>query len=256
MNGTAHRDLAPDAPPLTSVLIWQEVAMSQDTSIPVGLCQCGCGRATKVAVKTRRGRGYQKGQPMPYALGHHSRTRPPFRWETRGDVVVLFLTHPNGSPVEALIDATDFEAIRDKHVWVVERRRTCYVQVQLSDRKDYLHRMLLNAPPKVPVDHDNHNGLDNRRANIQVSTPRRNSLNAQLRRDNRSGFRGVTWDSTREKWRVEIAGSGIGRFDDVVEAAHAYDAAARARYGAFAQVNFPRVGERGVDGFVRMEGGA
>jgi hypothetical protein len=45
---------------------------TNDSTIPLGLCQCGCGQATKVATRTRRARGDFKGQPQRYVLGHNS----------------------------------------------------------------------------------------------------------------------------------------------------------------------------------------
>ena len=55
--------------------------------------------------------------------------------------------------------------------------------------------------------------------------------------------------STREVWRATICVAGekrlLGRFADPVDAAKAYDDAAREHFGPFACVNFPRSGERG-----------
>ena len=42
-------------------------------NIPFGYCQCGCGRKTNLAPKTERARGYVKGQPLQYIIGHHGR---------------------------------------------------------------------------------------------------------------------------------------------------------------------------------------
>ena len=52
------------------------------------------------------------------------------------------------------------------------------------------------------------------------------------------------WEPEREKWRAKITIFGvrrhIGRFDDEVEAAQAYDEAALENFGEFARLNFPR----------------
>lgn len=39
----------------------------------VGLCQCGCGEATKLAPKTDRRSGWIKGQPLRYLKGHQTK---------------------------------------------------------------------------------------------------------------------------------------------------------------------------------------
>lgn len=58
-----------------------------------------------------------------------------------------------------------------------------------------------------------------------------------------SRFRGVTWDYRRQKWMAKLKANGkfvnIGRFADEVEAAQAYDAAARIHFGQKAKLNFP-----------------
>lgn len=44
-------------------------------SIASGLCLCGCGRSTPLALQTRADRGTVKGRPLRYLPGHARRTR-------------------------------------------------------------------------------------------------------------------------------------------------------------------------------------
>jgi len=44
-----------------------------DTTIPVGLCQCGCGQRTPLASQTRADRGQRKGEPVAFVTGAHGR---------------------------------------------------------------------------------------------------------------------------------------------------------------------------------------
>lgn len=48
--------------------------MNENTIEP-GFCHCGCGRKTRVAPRTDRTKGWTKGEPLKYALGHNG-TRP------------------------------------------------------------------------------------------------------------------------------------------------------------------------------------
>lgn len=44
--------------------------MSQDTPIPLGLCQCGCGQATRVAPENDASKGWVRGEPLRFVRGH------------------------------------------------------------------------------------------------------------------------------------------------------------------------------------------
>jgi hypothetical protein len=64
----------------------------------------------------------------------------------------------------------------------------------------------------------------------------------------RSGYRGVSWDRARRKFRARIGTDGetnLGYFDSARAAARAYDEAARLRY-RHPFLNFPRIGEKRV----------
>ncbi len=45
----------------------------EQTTTPTGLCQCGCGKATKLAAVTRADRKQIRGQPLLYRQGHGRR---------------------------------------------------------------------------------------------------------------------------------------------------------------------------------------
>jgi len=64
-----------------------------------------------------------------------------------------------------------------------------------------------------------------------------------MSRSNTSGFKGVYWQKAAKKWAVTISSGNstiyIGIFEDVLQAARAYDEAARKLYGEFACLNFP-----------------
>jgi hypothetical protein len=61
--------------------------------------------------------------------------------------------------------------------------------------------------------------------------------------NNTSGFKGVSFHKQAGKYWAKITIDGVrhslGLYDDPVEAAHAYDAAARKLHGDFASPNFP-----------------
>lgn len=91
------------------------------------------------------------------------------------------------------------------------------------------------------TDHENRNGLDNRRSNLRIATPRQNIMNKGIQKNNHSEFKGVHRED--KKWRAQIKVGKklivIGLFDEVEIAAKAYDAMARQYFGEFAFLNFP-----------------
>ena len=104
-----------------------------------------------------------------------------------------------------------------------------------------MHNLILGVKG---VDHINHDGLDNRRANLRPATPRQNNHNERPRTGSSSPFKGVAWDGRwRGRWQAHIAIDGrrqsLGRFPTEEAAARAYDAAALATQGEYAWLNFP-----------------
>lgn len=103
-----------------------------------------------------------------------------------------------------------------------------------------LHQLLM--PDAEMVDHDNGDRLDNRSANLRRCTAQQNAFNRTAVAAGTSKFKGVSWDSSREKWISSIQHNGktkhIGRFDSEDGAAKAYDAKAAELFGEFAKLNF------------------
>jgi len=104
-----------------------------------------------------------------------------------------------------------------------------------------MHRLIMNAPDDLQVDHIDGNGLNNRRSNLRLATPSQQAANRNRWKSPRP-FRGVRWVPRKKKWRAEITIDGkvrhIGYFHDPIVAALAYDKRAVKQFGEFARPNF------------------
>lgn len=151
----------------------------------------------------------------------------------------------------AIVDNDDVERI-SAYAWTLSDKG--YAVTTTRDgrvtRHIKMHRLLMGVAADVDVDHINRNRLDNRRENLRAATKSNNMHNRVLPRASRSGYRGVV--EHRRQWQAKIGIRGgyvlLGAFTSAEEAARAYDDAARRLHGAFARLNFPRVGERSADG--------
>lgn len=95
-----------------------------------------------------------------------------------------------------------------------------------------LHRIILNAPKGMTVDHRDGDGLNNRRENIRLATDQQNIRSFQRKRKGKtSRYRGVWWSKPQRKWIASIMireGDGWirafrGEFHDEHQAALAFN---------------------------------
>jgi hypothetical protein len=138
-----------------------------------------------------------------------------------------------------------------QHKWrVLVFPHTCYAitYIRFAPGKNgryvaYLHRFILGLGKgrKPEVDHKNHNGLDCRRSNMRVCTSGQNKQNSRYRGKSKSGYRGVFSSGKRWYASIQIDGKRYDseRFDDVLDAARAYDRMALEHHGEYAVLNLP-----------------
>lgn len=146
-----------------------------------------------------------------------------------------------------LFDEED-EPIALKYKWFINvRRGRAYVQSWEKGRTVYIHRLILDAPKGMVVDHVNQNPLDNRRENLRLCTRSQNSRNQTSYRGYSSPYKGV---SIRKdgRWYAQIMDNGtrrnLGIHASEEDAARAYDSAARRIFGEYGRYNFPLEGEQ------------
>lgn len=116
-----------------------------------------------------------------------------------------------------------------------------HAQIKIRGRSYKTHRLawlyVYGEWPNGWLDHVNRNPSDNRIANLRVATPSQNKMNCDLRADNSSGHKGVTWVSSRRRWvshcTVNKVRKQLGYFKDKQAAIDAYETYAKAHHGDF-----------------------
>lgn len=159
------------------------------------------------------------------------------------------ITMPMSSGNFVLFHREDFGLVSPYHWYQSRHPRGPYAVADVSQKKRRrhfrMHRLILDAPTGVIVDHVNRNGLDNRRCNLRLCTNAQNQCNRGRPKNNTSLYKGVSFCRSTGRWSVKIQNLGeyiwIGRFETPEEAAWAYDDAAREHFGEYAYLNFPEV---------------
>lgn len=103
-----------------------------------------------------------------------------------------------------------------------------------------MHRLIIDAPNGLEVDHINGDKLDNRRANLRVVTHAQNMCNSRV--SSRTGYKGVSKCSNCNRYTAQVAKDHrhyyLGIYDTPEKAAIAYDKKAKELHGEYARLNF------------------
>lgn len=131
--------------------------------------------------------------------------------------------------------------------WIDNHKRK-YIRICHGGKFYYAHRIawILFHKRKIPkqfvIDHINGNGTDNRIENLRVCNMKENARNQRPQKSNTSGYRGVSFVRSRNKYKAYIFVNNkqihIGYFQKAFDAAIAYDRHSRLLHGEFGKTNF------------------
>lgn len=118
-----------------------------------------------------------------------------------------------------------------------------YLSITIDGRQYLAHRLawfyVTGRWPVVDIDHIDRDRRNNRWANLREATRSQNMANTGRRRDNKSGFKGVSRHVQTGRWQAHSSGGGrtvyLGLFDSAEEAHRAYVAFATDSFGEFAR---------------------
>ncbi|MFA5783851.1 MAG: HNH endonuclease [Phycisphaerae bacterium] len=155
----------------------------------------------------------------------------------------------------AIVDPADYYPL-SKHIWLAYNRNGSYTILRFSDRKACfapftMHRAVMQIklesqnqtlPPDLVIDHINNNPHDNRRSNLRMATIAQNNKNKRSS-GGVSKYKGVVYRAHKKLWIARITVNGKRKYikscKSEIDAAKAYDLAAKKYYGEFAYLNFP-----------------
>ena len=115
------------------------------------------------------------------------------------------------------IDKEDYDVV-SQYQWFV----TEHGYISATSNHMYLHRLVMNFPENMQIDHKNGNRLDCRKQNLRICDNQRNSYNTALRKNNKSGIKGVYYSTSNKSWNVQITYEGkvmhVGYFKNKIDA--------------------------------------
>ena len=129
--------------------------------------------------------------------------------------------------ISTLIDWEDYDKVK-KYKWNLWDGR---VNTRIKSKIVRLHRLLLNCPKGLEIDHIDHNQLDNRKSNLRICNKSQNQMN-------RKNVSGVCSYNKTNRWRAHIMVNQkqihLGIFDSRKEALKVRHKAEKKYFGEFA----------------------
>ncbi len=140
-----------------------------------------------------------------------------------------------------VVDADMVESV-NKHKWY--RNTMGQPITHIGTKCVQMGRLILNPPDGVLTDHVNGVMTDNRRSNLRPCNYKQNSHNSRKQTRSKpcwSKYKGVSYQPKRKKWMASLKADGkyvfLGRHGKEIDAAIAYNNAARKHFGEFARLN-------------------
>ena len=88
-----------------------------------------------------------------------------------------------------------------------------YKTITVKSKPIYAHRLawlyMTGSLPINQIDHIDGNRQNNAWCNLREATPKQNAENRKLHHDNKSGYRGVSWNQKQKKWKASVTHNGV-----------------------------------------------
>lgn len=168
--------------------------------IAMWLCDCECGKTDiKVVGSSLKSGNTTSCGCIGLSMLELGRKRTLNVYDISGDYGVGWTHNTNN---KFYFDLEDYDKIKG-YCWF--ENDGGYAVANIDGKKVRMHRLILNAPNGIDVDHIFHNKLDNRKEKLRLCTRSQNLFNKKVQINNKSGKQGVYFNEEMKKYRVTIS---------------------------------------------------
>ena len=197
------------------------------------LCECLCEKHSKVIA---RGKDLKNGDKKSCGcLTRELRSQNAKKYNKYDLSGEYGVGWTNNTGNEFYFDLEDYDKIKD-YCWYEYVDHNGYHALQANDKKLVI-RMQWLITGKYH-DHKDKNPMNNRKCNLRPATHGENMQNKSVYKNNKSGFTGVSWDTNKCQWYVQIQYNkkriNLGCFDNKEDAIRARLEAENKYFGEFA----------------------
>jgi hypothetical protein len=169
----------------------------------VWLCKCDCGNFVEVCGIDLRS-GHTKSCGCIHREGLAKRNKE-MSYSNTYDLSGEYGIGYDFKGREFYFDLEDYNKIKDDY-WMVNNNG----YVVTSNNKKHMHRVIMGVDgdtwTNIQVDHIKESQRNNnRRNNLRIATPSQNGMNKKMLSNNTSGYTGVYWNKSRNRWTAYIS---------------------------------------------------
>jgi hypothetical protein len=197
------------------------------------LCKCDCNGENSEKIIT--GRSLKNGYTQSCGCLQKEKTSELLKKYNTYNLTGEYGIGYTSSGEEFYFDLEDYDKIKD-YCWCLNNNYII-TNSYIDNSVIYMHRLVMNCPDDMEVDHIFHDTWDNRKNKLRIVTISQNSMNAVLFSNNTSGVKGVNWEKRKEKWQARISINGkriyLGSFDNFENAVKVRKEAELKYYGEY-----------------------
>lgn len=180
-------------------------------------CECDCGKNKSIIANSyslRSGSVKSCGcLKSTTAIKNGKKAKKYNDYEIQEDYVIMYTSKEE----MFLVDLQDFGRVRE-YCW--HKHHSGYFETTINKKHIRLHQFIMQIygfNQIIDHIHGENSKYDNRKNNLRVASKSENNRNHKVRKDNKSGYSGVSWDKQRHKWKAAIGYNNLyivlGYFD-------------------------------------------